>query len=736
VKKPPRKKNAKMPVSIKRIEAIAMIQLSDTKWNIRKVNYHSETLENEMLTSLTARHLRSRREVDSTVEKVVGATECANFTSIVRYEDEYRVLKNFSMMYQGRMYYDFQYRATDDGLQVCNSSEPRIHQKWQDFIVREKQMTFKQCNVSVDGFYFENYTLYKNLTVFLKPTQQSFTREDYGVVYGHFVICSAKLSLSCNDDLLEVKYSEEYLVFNNFSLFYNNKMYDYRQYRFSYDSLEICSSKDSRVQAIWKTRNSWMKFKEFYKCRRSGHYLKTLYYIVNKQFNVYLATTGHHFTRNKYALVDGKPIMCKENLEPATTEYTQEDLQMCNDSIIHIKYDDEYKVWNDFSILYMNKVNDYTEYRVLNDGIKICNSTDDYVRSSWKLRTAWVKEQKHFKSCTYPAKNVFINKGFYTVRKDFNVVLFPSLQVIPRNHYGVSQGKPVICLEKLLYPTVRDINIFIAPLAALALSFVCSLLLLIVYCLIPELRTLPGLNLMSLTFALLLWQIDRVVYFSMYMRLGSVYKIPCATLIIAAKFSTYTILMNTTVSIYHLKKTFCGNTLVKSDEKKWKTFLKYSSFSWGVPLLIVTVYILLVQEKVLRFEQVPLTGACISNHHYWSLILDAVGLPFGIFFCIIVMFSYTAYRIRQKLKTSSSIAQKSNIVKSRNSFVLLLKLSTTAFISCTPLIYENLNFNFRIKMAVVTVTWLSGVYVGIAFVFTRKNYQLLKRIFSKKIFSS
>jgi hypothetical protein len=75
---------------------------------------------------------------------------------------------------------------------------------------------------------------------------------------------------------------------------------------------------------------------------------------------------------------DGKPFTCDEVLRPESTAYTQEDILMCNDSIINMKYDDEYKAWTDFSILYKNKAYDYTEHRVLNDGIKICNSTDNY----------------------------------------------------------------------------------------------------------------------------------------------------------------------------------------------------------------------------------------------------------------------------------------------------------------------------------------------------------------------
>ncbi len=73
-------------------------------------------------------------------------------------------------------------------------------------------------------------------------------------------------------------------------------------------------------------------------------------------------------------LRNGEPYVCKEKLRPNSTEYTQKDLLMCNDSIINISYHDEYNVWTNFSILYKNKMYNYTEYRLLNDGIKICNS--------------------------------------------------------------------------------------------------------------------------------------------------------------------------------------------------------------------------------------------------------------------------------------------------------------------------------------------------------------------------
>ncbi|CAB3996768.1 Hypothetical predicted protein [Paramuricea clavata] len=215
---------------------------------------------------------------------ITYVTECANVTFTIKYEDEYRVWNNFSMMYQGRMHSYDEYRITDDGLLDCNSSDRLIKQKWRNFIVSEKITTaFKHCSVAVDGFYSENYTLHTNFTVFFKPTNQSFTRKDYGVIMGYFAICSRKLRSSCNDDLVKVKYGEQYNVYKNFSLVYNIKIYDYCEYRLSHNSIEMCSSNDSRVQAIWKTRNSWQKSLPAF-CYRS-YKLNARYYAVTKQFS-------------------------------------------------------------------------------------------------------------------------------------------------------------------------------------------------------------------------------------------------------------------------------------------------------------------------------------------------------------------------------------------------------------------------------------------------------------------
>ncbi len=699
----------------------------------------------------------------------------------IKYDEDYKVWTNFSILYKNKVYDYTKYRVLDDSVKTCNSTDNHVRNIWKlrnDWV--KNQIHLKGCNkpIRTIWLYQRYYTVSKQFTVYYTLTGQYFTKNDYAVIDGELIICQEKLRpystdytqedlLMCNDSILNIKYDEEYKVWTNFSILYKNKVYDYTKYRVLDDSVKICNSTDNHVRNIWKLRNDWVKERMHLKsCNKPNRifWLYQGYYTVSKQFTVYYAPTGQYFTKNEYAVIDGILIICQEKYGPTSTKYTKEDLLMCNDSILNIKYNDEYKVWNNFSMLYKNKVYDYTEYRVLNDSIKICNSTDNDVRNIWEVRNGWVKKTMHYKSCNKPITYTQYNPGRkYTVRKDFSVLIQETNQVIPKYDYGVYQGILEICDEKLFF-YITNIKITIVPLCALALSFICLLLLLIIYCMLPELRTLPGLNLMSLSFAFLLWQTYLVSFLSLYSRVGKLLKTPCDRLFVTTKFITYSILMNAAVNIYHLRKTFCGNTLVKADVNKWKRFFKYSLLSWGIPVIITIVYIIVVKVDALRFDEhvvfikkdglrfderivfgkgmakendirvyQHITGDCISGRitPNWSAAIDVYGFQGCLVLYVLVMFFFTAYRIRQKLKASSSIAQKSNIAKNHK-FVILLKLSTTTALSYWfPLfISEIVDFNFDIKIALYTVTLLTGAYIGIAFAFTRRNYTLLKKKYS------
>jgi hypothetical protein len=131
-------------VNVPRKETTTISHSNETKWQndgsknisaLKNQIFHKNDLrkteKRETFASLTTQHLRNRREIDAILE---SPTECANFTFTIKYEDNYRVWNNFSMMRQSRMYRYNEYRVTDNGLQVCNSSDHFIQQKWQNSI--------------------------------------------------------------------------------------------------------------------------------------------------------------------------------------------------------------------------------------------------------------------------------------------------------------------------------------------------------------------------------------------------------------------------------------------------------------------------------------------------------------------------------------------------------------------------------------------------------------------------
>ena len=392
----------------------------------------------------------------------------------IQYDDKYNVWANFSILYKNKVYDYAEYQVLNDGIKICNSTDNYVRNIWK---LRntwvKKTMHLKSCNkpdrkIRLHRLY---YFVSKQFTVYFSATSQYFTRNDYGVIDGKPHICEEKLRpysteytqedlLMCNDPILNVKYEDEYKVWANFSIIYKNKVYDYTEYRVLNDSIKICISTDNDVRNIWKLRNFWAKRERHLKsCNKPDRnfWLNRLYYVVSKQFTVYLSNTSQYFTRNDYGVIDGKPYICQEKLRPTSTEYTQDDLLMCNDSIINIKYDEEYKVYINFSILYKNKVYDYTEYPVLNDGVKICNSTDNYVRNIWKLRNRWVKKRMHLKSCNKPNRHFWLNRPYYVVSKQFTVYFSDTSQYFTKNDYGVIDGEPHIYAKKSSDPTQQSI---------------------------------------------------------------------------------------------------------------------------------------------------------------------------------------------------------------------------------------------------------------------------------------
>ena len=118
----------------------------------------------------------------------------------------------------------------------------------------------------------------------------------------------------------------------------------------------MCTSNHLTVLNSWKTRNSLEKsgFLRPLKCNKP-FILNKQYYTVNKHFIVYFSRSRQYFTRHDYDMRDGELAVCDITLRPISYKRTKEDLLMCNDSIMNIKYDDKYKIWDNFSMLHKTR---------------------------------------------------------------------------------------------------------------------------------------------------------------------------------------------------------------------------------------------------------------------------------------------------------------------------------------------------------------------------------------------
>ena len=111
-------------------------------------------------------------------------------------------------------------------------------------------------------------------------------------------------------------------------------------------------------------------------------------------------------------------------------------VDQCANNTFTIKYEDDYKVWNNFSITYQGEEYDYYEYRLTDDGLLVCDYMDDAIQQRWRDK---IKKEKHltFKHCNV---SMVVNITYYK----------PKQQSFTSKDNGVYKGYFVICLEKLI----------------------------------------------------------------------------------------------------------------------------------------------------------------------------------------------------------------------------------------------------------------------------------------------
>ena len=691
---------------------------------------------------------------------------CKDSVFRMTYDREYQVFNNFSIFYNRREYTYNDYRVEEDEIKICNSSNIDVLNDWNTW--NRWLKTSKKCDEGMVKLALKAsaYTVTKDLTVYFKSRKEHFKQSNYVFTRSGKLayICKEtgnNLSL-CSDSDVTIKYHERFEVWNNFSIFYKGEEYTPKKYRVTSANIKICNSSDVD---IYKDAKEEMKKK----CGDDEAESLDFFYTVDKNFTVYFAPSNQYFTRDEYVLDSPLLYVCKGKMRKVTTAKIQKDDEtLCIGSKVNIAMN----ISNISEVITYNGKGYYPfEYKNLaNDTIvQICNSSDTDTRNIWKYCNFWEKMQQEYErdckktrplkfldfrykqlvnelkrfeeSCPYMVKRWkgalctcdswpligYINPAIQLV-----VWIEPNVIIEYNDSYSHTKSNNTTLMDKKRSQiknknlvTIVFLEIF---LSGLSLSAVCLVVLLIFYFIFPQLRTLPGKNLMSLSSAYLLWNVFGIICYSLYLTGYSRRDSHrCAPWVVTGHYFSFSIFTNITVNVYHLQKTFC--TSIPSTQKgtnNTKQFVKYLAISWGIPFLVVAVEAVLIELDVVQFSFSKMNMCVYSDDSFWMgyvyLSLSSCLVIFDVF-----MFIVTGNYIRKKLTESTSILQNCNVMKKRKSFFILLKLSTIAGFNWLPVMsFSVSNPHRNIILALFVLTFLSGVCIAIAFVFTRKNFRLLQ----------
>ncbi|XP_033118566.1 adhesion G protein-coupled receptor E4-like [Anneissia japonica] len=226
------------------------------------------------------------------------------------------------------------------------------------------------------------------------------------------------------------------------------------------------------------------------------------------------------------------------------------------------------------------------------------------------------------------------------------------------DNYELIDNKTVkICSTFSQSGTVATVNYFvkydavqtILSYVGCILSLVSLALTLLVYCLLPSLRTLPGKAVMSVTISLFCAQ------FLLNFGAGQTNITElCKVIAIAMHFFWLASFFWMSVLAYDVSKTFNKKTYDRSKGKRWKTFVKYSIVAWGLPFVIVAVCVTLSMRVTSLHFEYGSTSICWISDAIISLIIFG-GPVILILLVNIVFFGLTVHGVRDTMKTASII---------------------------------------------------------------------------------
>ena len=379
--------------------------------------------------------------------------------------------------------------------------------------------------------------------------------------------------------------------------------------------------------------------------------------------NVTQNTTGNVFSKNEYAIL-GK---IGENI----TICPRLVLSVCHNGTFVTLYEHEYFVYENLTIFYYqtNRTLNFGEYRIIEGG-----------------------------SSNRTTLDIFQNASF--PRNSAIAICLPLRQT-----FNATKSIKVVTKPDTAYP------LRILTLICFTISILFIFILLVTYWMFHELRTLPGLNLMSLAVSILLSQVIWLVGTAHFMNTKT-----CEVLGIIEHYLFLVTFMAMSV-ISHRSCIEFSRPFDRSPNSTRAQFVKYSSMAWISPAIFIAVCVTLDQTEA-TFD-IYGTTCWLSTR---KVVLYLFILPATVIMLFnIVTFIKTALAL--SYNNNSQILQRDR----KKNLIACTKLSTLIGF---PWLFAFFGVIFpdteAFEYLFVVFACLQGFYMGVAFVCNKETLQRYK----------
>ena len=265
------------------------------------------------------------------------------------------------------------------------------------------------------------------------------------------------------------------------------------------------------------------------------------------------------------------------------------------------------------------------------------------------------------------------------------------------------------------YSTSKASNgLQILTLIGFSISTVCHTSLLITYGLFQELRTVPGLNLMNLSFSMLLSQVIWLAGTAHFE--GTVL---CEVLAILEHYLLQVSFLAMSIISYHTCLVFSQPIVGRTANTSRRRFVKYSAIVWLSPAIFVGICVTLDKTETLLVDYGTNCWLGTANAKLYLFLLPlAVLLLYNIY-----KFIRTAVSLSRHEKVRRTLQRK----EGKQNLLICTKLATLVGF---PWLFAFLGVLFpdvgAFEYLFVVFVCLQGLYIGMAFLFNKKTLKLYR----------